>query len=99
MRLPFLLGEKANDSAKWNNAVLEDKPPYGMDLTLYDNCLAATEFTHKMWSPSPCFWWPRLKNDDALSEHFQTADANLWADVVFCEDRSQFFPREGRVRR
>ena len=93
MRLPFLLGERANDSAQWNNAVLEDEPPYGIDVTLYNSCLAATEFTGKMWSPGPCFWWPRLKNDDTLSEHFQAADGNLWADVVFCEDRSQFVPR------
>ena len=71
-----------------------DDPPYGMGSKLYDDCLAATEFTHKMWIPGPCFWWPGLKNDDALSEHFQTADASLWADMVFCEDRSQFFPRE-----
>ena len=95
MRLPFLLGEKANDPAEWNDIVLKDDPQYGMGSKFYDDSLAATEFTHKMWIPSPCFWWPMLKNDDALGEHFQTADANVWADVVFCEDRSRFFPREG----
>ena len=95
MRLPFLLGEKANDSAEWNNVVLEDKPPYGIDSTLYNSHLAATEFTHKMWSSGPCFWWPKLKSDDALSNHFQTADTDLWADMVFCEDWSIFFPRGG----
>ena len=77
MRLPFLLGEKAGDSAKWNNAILEDNPPYGMDPTLYEAHLAATEFKHKMWSKGPCFWWPSLKSNDALSEHFQTVEDNL----------------------
>ena len=97
MRLPFLLGEKAKDLAEWNNAILEDNPPYGMDSTLYENHLAASEFTHKMWSKGPCFWWPSLKSNDALSKHFQTVDANVWADVVFCEDRSRFFPRGGET--
>ena len=54
MRLPFLLGEKAGDSAAWNNVVLEDKPPYGMDSALYNNHVESTQFAHGiMWSTGP----------------------------------------------
>ena len=94
MRLPFLLGEKADNPTAWNSIVWEETPPYGMDPALYNKHVAPTEFTDWMMSTrGPCFWWSRLKSDDALRKSFQTADADRWADVVFCEDRSKFFPR------
>ena len=94
MRLPFLLGARANDINEWNRAITVDRPPYGLEEGLYERHLRPAEFHHSVWVPKPCFWWTQLKADEKLNEYFFSLNQGDWADVVFCEDRSQFFPRD-----
>jgi hypothetical protein len=93
MRMPFLLGKRANDVNEWNKSAAADKPPYGLEQKLYDDHLAKVKFEHDVWVPVACFSWPKLKADEKLNELFFTAKEGDWADVVFCEDRSAFFER------
>ena len=93
MRLPFLLGEGAGDLSKWNDAIVEENPPYKLDAELYRTYLANTECKYRMWNAGPCFWWPELKRNDALNTHFLDAVKTDCADVVFCEDTSLFVDR------
>ena len=51
----------------------QENPPYNLDAELYEEHLAHTEFKHRMWNAGPCFWWPELKRNDALNEHFLDA--------------------------
>ena len=90
MRLPFLLGGEGGDLSKWNDAIVEEKPPYNLDLELYDKYLASAEFKHRMWNSGPCFRWPALKRDEELNAHFLDALKTDCADFVFCEDTSLF---------
>ncbi len=91
MRMPFLLGGNASDQQHWNAVVNAgvNGPPFGLDRQLFDKHLKRNLFNLDAWSTRPCFWWPRLRDDDALNAHFSVDDAD-WADVVFCEDRSEF---------
>ena len=93
MRLPFLLGKEGSDLSKWNDAIMEENPPYNLDAELYREYLANTEFKYRMWNAGPCFWWPKLKRNDALNAHFLDAVKTDCADVVFCEDTSLFVDR------
>lgn len=93
MRLPFLLGGRANDLNEWNKCVGVDTMPYGVEPTLYDNHLGKTEFEHDIWVPHASFWWHKLKTDESLNELFFAAKEGEWADSVFCEDRSLFLER------
>ena len=88
-QMPFLLGEHASDLGCWNEVVTSEEPPYGLDELLFDKHLRPARFGHNMWVPGPCFWWPSLKSDDALTERFFAADGD-WPDAVFCEDVSRF---------
>ena len=88
-QMPFLLGEHASDLGCWNEVVTSDEPPYGLDELLFEKHLRPARFDHSMWVPGPCFWWPSLKSDDALTERFFAADGD-WPDAVFCEDVSRF---------
>lgn len=92
MRMPFLL---ANPEALdvWNEAVLADKPPYGLDSVLYRDHLTVAEFANPIWTGRPAYWWPKLKEDAQLTERFFSANTTQWADVVFCEDISAFQSR------
>lgn len=90
MRFPFLLGDRAADISEWNKATSASAPPYCMEKDLYDTYLAAARFEHDEWVKSPCFWWPALKADEKLNERFMQLGDAAWADIVFCEDRSQF---------
>ena len=92
MRLPFLLGDKATPE-EWNRAVVAESAPYNLHRELYDKHLAGTAFKHRMWTGSPCFWWPMLKSNDTLNEYFLDMVEANWADVVFCEDTSSFIDR------
>ena len=92
MRMPFLLGEKANDIQAWNASVHTPQiegPPFGLDQALFDDHLAKAMFKQSIWSPSPCFWWPTLRENDDLNACFSAGDRE-WADAIFCEDRSEF---------
>ena len=93
-QMPFLLGENAGDLDCWNEAIVCEEPPFGLDASMFENHLAAARFDHRMWVPGPCFWWPTLKLDDALTEHFFKAEDN-WPDAVFCEDVSRFVHMAG----
>lgn len=94
MRFPFLLGDRANDINAWNESAKADEPPYGLEQKLYDEHLVGAKYEHEVWVPTPCFWWPKLKSDEKLNEYFFRAKEGEWADVVFCEDRSEFLLRE-----
>jgi hypothetical protein len=95
-RFPFLLGERAKSVDEWNKSVSANTAPYGMEPQLYEQYLQENRYTpeYEFWVPTaPCFWWPKLKAEDKLNEYFFTAKEGDWADVVFCEDRSQFLER------
>ena len=93
-QMPFLLGEHASELDCWNKVVTDGEPPFGLDGPLFETHLGPAHFGHGMWVPGPCFWWPRLKSDDALTERFFAADGD-WPDAVFCEDVSRFVPITG----
>jgi hypothetical protein len=96
VRFPFLLGSRAGDAQQWNDAVEAKTPPYGCEPVLYERHVAQRLFPHDMWTPTPCFWWPRLKSDEKLGEVFFQSKQQAWADVVFCEDDSRFTLRLGQ---
>lgn len=89
MRMPFLLGENANDVGRWNETVIGREPPYGMHAELYGNHVAGARFVPAMWTKTPCFWWGPLKSDRVLSGMFFDKKSPR-ADCVFCEDVSLF---------
>jgi len=92
MRLPFLLGKHVNDLDRWNGVALAAEPPFGLDEELYENHLKDAKFEGDIWTKSPCFWWPKLKEDEKLNRMF-FRDGSNWADAVFCEDLSRFVLR------
>jgi len=89
-QMPFLLGAKANNLENWNEVLQYEKPAFGLDEQLFQKHLVPAIFSHSMWVPEPCFWWPSLKSDDALVDRFLTARGDGWPDAVFCEDISHF---------
>lgn len=93
MRFPFLLGKRANDIGEWKRSASASAAPYGFEKRLYEEHLEKRKFSHEMWVPSTCFWWPKLKADAKLNEFFSQAKEGNWADAVFCEDRSNFLER------
>ena len=88
-QMPFLLGNNADKLDCWNAALANEEPPFGLRQQLYEEHLIAARFGHDMWVPGPCFWWPSLKSNDALSKLFFEAKVD-WPDAVFCEDVSRF---------
>ena len=88
-RMPFLLGQNASQLEKWNSAIAETGPPFGLDQELHEQHVSDTEFRASCWVPSPCFWWPKLKSDGELSRLFFESEEN-WPDAAFCEDISAF---------
>lgn len=94
MRMPFLLGQRANDVKHWNEAASSTRRPYGLSLQLYDEHLHKARFVHDAWTKSPCFWWRTLKSKDDLNKMFWQ-DSSSWAEAVYCEDTSRF--RQGNA--
>jgi len=96
MRLPFLLGDNANEVDHWNRAVdaAANDPPFGLDEVLFAAHLKQTQFGQGEWPSVPCFWWPTLRENEALNAYFSGEQAGSWAEVVFCEDRSEFLPSD-----
>ena len=92
MRMPFLLGDNADEIEHWNMAVdsAGDKPPYGLDQALFTSHLEEARFKDDVWAPSACFWWSKLRDNNVLGAHFSGTTNSSWADAVFCEDRSEF---------
>lgn len=89
MRLPFLLGENAKDLDRWNRAIQTADPPFGLDEEIYENHLKGAKLEGDLWTETPCFWWPTLKEDDGLNRMFFRGGSK-WANAVFCEDLSRF---------
>ena len=98
MRFPFLLGARAGQVEEWNKVVEATGPPFALEPELYEKYIAPRFFREEIWSPTPCFRWPRLKADEKLNEHFFQSKEHAWADVVFCEDESRFRNRAGEDR-
>ena len=94
MRLPFLIGNQADDIKMWNNAVRNPAAPYGLDGALYHEHLESLKFGHGIWVTDPCFWWHEVKEIEALNEGFLAGSEAEWADAVFCEDTSFFVLRD-----
>lgn len=93
-RLPFLLGERANDPQAWNDVLGTKTPPFGWNELLYQDVIAPALFLHNhTWAQSPCFWWSTLSNDDRVDDRLRASQNEDWADVVFCEDTSRFQSR------
>ena len=88
MRMPFLLGQRANDLEHWNEAASSTKRPYGLSRQLYEH-LHKARFVHDDWTKSPCFWWKTLKSKDDLNKMFWR-DSSSWAEAIYCEDTSRF---------
>ena len=89
MRMPFVLGGDVSDIAQWDQALTVAEPPFGMDREIYESHVSDTMFKYSVWVDSPCFWWPDLKNNEALNDLFFVAGVE-WPDAVFCEDISLF---------
>ena len=96
VRMPFLLGKDAEDAQKWNTALYSAAGLDGDDaLRLFSHEATRGRIERATFSPLgiytrwPCFWWHHLRDDDELNELFFSC-RDRWADVVFCEDVSQF---------
>ena len=89
MRMPFLLGKKADKMRQWNAAILSGKPPFGFSEKIYRGHLSRARFKHGNWVKSPCFWWQMLKSDERLKNLFFHSKVE-WIDAIFCEDTSRF---------
>ena len=63
--------------------------PFGLDQNIYDEYVADARFSYDHLLKAPCFWWPKLKENEILNELIFESSRN-WPDVVFCEDLSQF---------
>ena len=86
-RMPFLF-EGTHEAPLWNTSLDNDAPPFGMKEDVYAAHVERSLFRADAWQPVPCFWWPILRQDNALSGMF--LDSPPWPDVVFCEDTSTF---------
>ena len=93
MRMPFLLGNATNDIDCWNSALdaAKEGPPFGLDQALFDEYLKDEVFDAIDTDSSPYLWWTHLRENDELNALFSKGNS-IWADVVFCEDRSKFIP-------
>jgi hypothetical protein len=90
-RLPFLLGDRANDVDAWNEVARSREAPFGWDSSVYRDIPSSSRFVNEsVWMQRPCFWWPKLSNDENLNAQLVAARGKNWADVVFCEDTSRF---------
>ena len=92
---PFLLGGRANELGHWNQVLMGEEPPFGLDEGMFEKHLARARFEQSFWAPTPCFWWPTLKSDEGLAECFFEAEGD-WPDAVFCEDVSRFVLVSGK---
>ncbi|WP_404406198.1 hypothetical protein [Pelagibacterium halotolerans] len=94
-RMPFLLGPGAKSLDSWNNCLLSDAPPFGLDKDIYDRVLSPARFQHDLWSQRPAFWWTTLEDNPELRRLFYESKGE-WGDFVFCEDTSKFAPRRSK---
>ena len=87
-RMPYLLGARMRDLACFNAAIQEETEPFGMDADLYRQHVRGARYSADIWVPSPCYWWPMLREDQGLFELFLNSGRGPFA--VFCEDASVF---------
>lgn len=93
MRMPFLLGKRANAIRAWQEAVTAGKPPFSMLSDVFDGFLIKHKFSFDAFiGRSPCFWWPELRENEKLNALYNPKVP--WADAVFCEDTSDFVTRQ-----
>ncbi|MBR0894601.1 hypothetical protein JQ616_06550 [Bradyrhizobium tropiciagri] len=92
-RMPFLLGQNADDIAHWDSLATSQVGPIAMQKDLYDRLVKRARFSHDLFVRRPCFWWPELRASEDLNKLFVSSDAT-WADLAFCEDISRFKKRE-----
>jgi hypothetical protein len=92
LRMPFLLGARADSLDSWNASTMERSAPFGFETSVFEEHVAAHLFGCDMWLSSPAFWWPPLKENEKLNELFFQSNA-AWGDFIFCEDTSSFAPR------
>ena len=92
LRMPFLLGARADSLDSWNVSTTERGAPFGFEAPVFEEHVAAHLFRCGMWLSSPAFWWPPLKENEKLNELFFQSNA-AWGDFIFCEDTSTFVPR------
>lgn len=93
MRMPFLLGDGADDIEWWNaslDTAMSD-PTHCLDHALFSTHLESARFEHEILGTQPYFIWSKLRDDEKLNANFSTKSIK-WADTVFCEDRSEFLP-------
>lgn len=91
-RMPFLLGPKASKASEWNGALRSLDPSSYLEPDLNQAYLSAARLEHDEWAPTRVYFWPQLKGNDELNELFFESSGG-WADMVFCEDISQFVDR------
>lgn len=93
-RMPYLLGGNARDLERWNDVLVEEGEPFGMDVAIYREHVGPTRFDPRVWAPRPCFWWPTLNADDGLFDLLLASGE--WPHAAFCEDLSKFvFEEDG----
>lgn len=94
-RMPFLLEKDAGDLQKWNSVLCrvgtaKDALEILADAFTRERIEKARFRTQGIYMRWPCFWWRQLREDEELNERFFSCQ-DPWADVVFCEDVSQFY--------
>lgn len=88
-QMPNLLGEEAAVLEQWNETTHSVNVPFNFEADVYERFLSTIRFSQDVWAPTPCFWWPEVKNNDELMQTFYSSKAE-WLDAVFCEDISLF---------
>lgn len=94
-RMPFLLGKDAEEVPKWNSALYPRTSRSEDALRFISNTTVRERVERAQFDPLgiylrwPCFLWHSLRDDDKLNGLFFSCE-DQWADVVFCEDISQF---------
>lgn len=89
-RFPSLLGEGISDIAAWNRtAQLADHDRLG----LVEEQIESSRLNPSHWLSRPVWFWQQIRETESIPEVHEpwTAASPDW---VFCEDMSQFWPRE-----
>jgi hypothetical protein len=93
VRMPFLIDLSSANLVDWNDAILNNHAPFGMEESIFDNYLAHNRFIQDIWVKSPTFFWQLLKSDDGLNDLYFSSNVDKWIDAAFCEDLSVFVDR------
>jgi hypothetical protein len=86
-RFPSLISGDSNELKNWNQcATLGGEG-------LKTKIIAENEFLRERWLSRKTWWWTKVSNNSNVAEVNNPWEAS-GPDVVFCEDISQFLPRE-----